>query len=117
MLKKQKNLYQRHRRIRKKIFGTKEKPRLCVFRSNNHIYAQLINDEKGETILSASDFELKKDKSSSGKIGIALKVGKLIAEKALKEKIEKIVFDRRGYKYHGIIKALADGAREGGLKF
>jgi large subunit ribosomal protein L18 len=109
----------RHLRIRKKIKGTKDRPRLFVFKSLKHIYAQLINDENGETILSASDFELKKPKAKGqkSKVEIAKEVGKLIAKKAKELKIEKVVFDRGGYKYHGKVKALAEGAREGGLKF
>jgi large subunit ribosomal protein L18 len=107
----------RHKRIRAKMKGTAEVPRLCVFRSNKHVYGQLIDDEKGKTILSSSDFELKKSKIKSQKLKIAHEIGKLLAKKAMEKKIEKIVFDRGGYKYHGRIKALADGAREGGLKF
>lgn len=123
--------YKRHRRIRAKISGTSKIPRLCVFRSNLHIYAQLIDDEKGKVIITASDRELevkpkkeriKTEKSEekkklSGKEVIAYAVGKLVAEKAIKNKIEKIVFDKGGYAYHGRVKTLADGAREGGLKF
>jgi large subunit ribosomal protein L18 len=98
----------RHKRIRAKIFGTGKIPRLCVFRSNKYIYAQLVNDEKGAVIV-----------SSRGDLNIkaAKKVGEAIAKKAIEKKIEKVVFDRGGYKYHGRIKALADGAREGGLRF
>jgi len=110
MLEKQKKRYKRHKRVRAKIFGTKEVPRLCVFRSAKHIYCQLIDDEKGRTLFAASDLELKKSKT-------AYEVGKLIAKKALEKKIKKVVFDRGGYKYHGRVKALAEGAREGGLKF
>ncbi len=105
----------RHRRIRKKIKGTSERPRLCVFRSNRHIYAQLIDDEKGEVIESASDFEIKK--KGKNKKETAFKVGKLIGSKAQDKKIKKIVFDRAGYKYHGRVKNLAQGAREQGLEF
>ncbi len=108
--------YRRHRRVRAKIRGTGKTPRLCVFRSNKHIYAQLIDDEKGKTISAASDLKLKAKKDKS-KTVIALEVGKLIAKNALAKKVEKIVFDRGGYKYHGRVKALAEGAREGGLKF
>lgn len=111
--------YRRQKRVRAKIFGKKEKPRLSVFRSHKHIYAQLIDDEKGRILLAASDLEIKnsnlKDKKS--KVDKAKEVGKLIAKKALAKKIEKVVFDRGGYKYHGRVKALAEGAREGGLKF
>lgn len=119
---KQKNRVRRHIRVRAKISGTEKRPRLCVFRSNKHIYASLIDDEKHQTLLVASDKEVKKIKSEkenkmSGKIAISYKVGELIAQKALKNKIETIVFDRGGYKYHGRVKSLADGARKGGLKF
>lgn len=121
---KQIKRHRRHKRIRAKILGTSDRPRLCVFRSNNHIYAQLINDEKNNIICSANDLKIKKTKSkSTGKEKIppkrssAFEVGKMIAEKSLGKKIEKVVFDRGGYQYHGRIKAVADGAREGGLKF
>jgi len=123
MLKRQKKRYRRHRRIRAKIFGSAKIPRLCVFRSAKHIYAQLIDDEKGNTLLAASDLEIEKQKKKKTKTEIAFEVGKLLAEKALKTRsargplIEKIVFDRGGYKYHGRVKALAEGAREGGLIF
>ncbi len=116
----------RHKRIRAKVSGTAERPRLCVFCSNKHTYAQLIDDEKGKTIVSAKDTELsaspkakagKEKKQLTGKIAIAFQVGKLIAEKTIKNKINKVVFDRGGYIYHGRVKALAEGAREGGLIF
>ena len=116
MLKKQEKRYRRHKRVRAKIFGTKEVPRLSVFRSAKHIYGQLINDEKGQTLISASDLELRRKKGKT-KVEKAREVGKLIAKKALAKKIEKVVFDRGGYAYHGRVKALAEGAREGGLKF
>ncbi|MBI2626063.1 MAG: 50S ribosomal protein L18 [Candidatus Nealsonbacteria bacterium] len=98
----------RHKRIRARIFGTSEKPRLCVFRSNQYIYAQLIDDEKNKIMASAK---------GESNVKEAKKAGAAIAKKAIEKKIEKVVFDRGGYKYHGRIKALADGAREGGLKF
>ena len=104
----------RHERVRAKIKGTAKVPRLCVFRSNKHIYAQLIDDDKGKVLLSAKDSEIKK--LSKGKIALAKEVGKLIAQKAIEKKYKKVVFDRAGYKYHGRVKALAEGAREGGLK-
>ncbi len=120
----------RHRRVRGKISGTAKIPRLCVFRSNNHIYAQLINDKKAIVLALATDLELdkktkgkqpekniKEKKPLSRKVAIAFEVGKLIAKKAIELKIEKIVFDKGGYKYHGRVKAIADGARLGGLKF
>ncbi len=103
----------RHRRTRAKIWGSAKAPRLSVFRSAQHIYAQLIDDEKNRVIVSASDLDLKKGKKGDK----AKEVGKLIAKKALEKKIEKAVFDRGGYLYHGRIKLLAEGAREGGLKF
>lgn len=115
MLPKTEKRYRRHRRVRARVEGVKGKPRLCVFRSNKHIYAQLINDENGKVLVSANDFKLKIRKGS--KAALATEVGKLIAKTAKDLKIEKVVFDRAGYKYHGRIKALAEGAREGGLKF
>ena len=103
------------------MFGTNKVPRLYVFRSNKHIYAQLINDQVAQTIAAASDFEAKKakirDKNFTKKINVAFKVGELIAQKALKKEIKKVVFDRGGYKYHGKVKAVAEGARKGGLTF
>ena len=115
---KREKRYRRHKRIRAKVTGTSEVPRLCVFRSNNHIYAQLIDDQRGTVISAASDKEIKKDKGSKkGKTELAFETGKLIAQKAKKKKIERIVFDRAGYKYHGRVKALAEGARKGGLRF
>jgi len=116
---KQKIRTRRHARARAKISGTEARPRLCVFRSNKHIYASLIDDEKNITILAVSDAKMKKVKAenNAGKTALAFRVGELIAQKALKNKIDKVVFDRGGYKYHGRVKALADGARKGGLKF
>jgi len=108
----------RHRiklRIRKKISGTALKPRIAVFRSNNQIYAQIIDDVAGKTLLSASSLELGKAKLN--KTESATKVGAALAEKAKGAGIENVVFDRGGYLYHGRVKALAEGAREGGLKF
>ncbi len=111
----------RHERIRKKVVGTTERPRLSVYRSLSHMYAQIIDDFKGSTIAAASslDKELKgKDKKSGeGNIGVAKQVGELIAKKALKKGIKRVVFDRGGYLYHGRVKALADAARETGLEF
>jgi len=138
---KREKRYRRHKKVRAKIFGTIDRPRLFVFRSNQHIYAQLIDDDKGRTLIAVSDLEIKKthtrtnlvrerqktkvgeeeDKKSqkqmTAKLLIAFEVGKLIAEKALKKKIGKVVFDRGGFAYHGRVKALAEGAREVGLKF
>lgn len=109
----------RHARVTKKVQGSINTPRLCVFRSNKFIYCQLINDDEQKTLAHASSFEKTlKEKLSSGKdIKAAIEVGKLIAERALSLGISKVVFDRGGYKYHGRVKALADAAREGGLKF
>jgi len=102
--------------VRAKMSGTAKVPRLCVFRSHQHIYAQLVDDDKGKTIVSADSQEFKKSKKN--KADQAKEVGKLIAKKALEKKgIEKVVFDRGGYQYHGRVKAVAEGAREGGLKF
>ena len=107
-----------HDRIRKKMVGTAERPRLNVYRSLNHIYAQLIDDLKGETIAAASTAEGKKeDRRTGGNVAAAKSVGKTIAERAKQKGISKVVFDRGGYLYHGRIKALADAAREAGLKF
>ena len=111
----------RHRRklrIRKKVNGTEQKPRLVVFRSNMHIYAQLVDDETGATLVSSSTLALTRGGGAvrPNREGAAT-VGKDIAEKAKAKNIEACVFDRNGYLYHGKIKALADGAREGGLKF
>ncbi len=126
MLKKQEKRIRRHKKVRSRIYGTKEIPRLCVFRSNKHIYCQIIDDEKGKTFVSASDkqIDLKQtDKKAdekqarTGKIAISYAVGKLLAEKALKNNIKKVKFDRGGYKYHGRVKAIADGARKNALEF
>ncbi len=104
-------------RIRKQIFGTTERPRLTVFRSNSHIYVQLINDNDGRTLLSVSsrEKEISANKDIK-KIDQAKLVGKMIAEKAISAGIKEVVFDRNGYLYHGRVKSLADSAREGGLK-
>lgn len=102
------------RRIRKTISGTTAMPRLSVFRSNKQIYAQIIDDTTGTTLVSASSYT---DKATGTKTEQAMKVGKEVAEKAVKAGIEKVVFDRNGYLYHGRVKSLADSAREGGLKF
>ena len=106
----------RHERVRSKVFGTSECPRLCVFRSNTNIYAQIIDDEKGFTLVSASSLD--KDLNlKSLNIEAASKVGASLAKKAKKAGIKKIVFDRGGYKYHGRVKALAEALRENGLEF
>ena len=147
-LKREKRL-RHHKRVRVKISGTSKVPRLCVFKSAKHIYAQLIDDEKSRTLAAAGDLKLnskppprrgearptqlggkspslkvsKEEKTEEtkkplrGKVALAYEVGKLVAKKALEKKIEKIVFDRGGYRYLGRVRALAEGAREGGLKF
>lgn len=109
----------RHKRVRKKVFGTPERPRLCIFRSLNHIYAQIIDDTRGHTLVFAStlDKELRGLSGHKGNKEFAKKVGELIAQRAVQMGINKVVFDRAGYKYHGCIKALADAARQKGLQF
>ncbi|MBG9734248.1 50S ribosomal protein L18 [Paenibacillus alvei] len=116
---KNKARLKRHLRVRKKIEGTTERPRLNVFRSSKHIYAQLIDDVKGVTVASAStmDKELRGDIKNGGNVESARKVGELIAKRAKEQGYETIVFDRGGYLYHGRIQALADAAREAGLEF
>ena len=113
LLKKIQNRLARKRRIRARITGTRARPRLSVNRSLSGIYVQLIDDTAGRTVVSASTKELKVTSNMDG----AVKLGKLVAEKAKKSKIQKIVFDRSGYQYHGRVKALAEAAREGGLVF
>jgi large subunit ribosomal protein L18 len=102
-----------HQRIRRKLSGTGERPRLNVYRSLNHIYAQVIDDQKGETLVSASSIKMK----TGGNVAAAKEIGKAVAELAVQQGIKKVVFDRGGYLYHGRIKALADAAREAGLEF
>ncbi len=102
-----------HNRIRAKLAGTGERPRLNVYRSLNHIYAQVIDDQTGQTLVSASTIKAK----TGGNIAAAKEIGKAVAEAAVKQGIKKVVFDRGGYLYHGRIKALADAAREAGLEF
>ena len=104
----------RHRRIRSKVVGTSQRPRLNVFRSNQFIYAQIIDDATGKTLCQASDM---KNKGKKTKLESSKEVGVAIAAAALKLKIDTVVFDRGGYKYHGRVKALAEGAKENGLKF
>jgi large subunit ribosomal protein L18 len=106
----------RHRRVRGKLFGTAERPRLVVFRSNHGIEAQLIDDADGKTLAAASWLHLKKS-FKGNKSAQAAEVGKLLAENAKKANVEAVVFDRGGYLFHGRVKALAEAAREGGLKF
>jgi len=109
----------RHKRIRKHITGTAERPRLCVFRSSRHIYAQIIDDESGHTLVCASTLEKELRDQIKGlrKTEQAAAIGKLIAQRALEKGIKSVVFDRGGYKYHGRVKALADASREAGLEF
>jgi large subunit ribosomal protein L18 len=102
-----------HSRIREKVTGTGARPRLNVYRSLNHIYAQVIDDQTGQTLASASSIKLK----TGGNVAAAKEIGKAVAEKAVEKGIKKVVFDRGGYLYHGRIKALADAAREAGLEF
>ncbi len=109
----------RQRHVRKRLFGTPERPRLAIFRSSKHIYAQLINDESSTTLASASslDPEIRKDSGYGGNKSAASVVGRVVAERAKQAGIDKVCFDRRSYKYHGRIQALADAAREAGLLF
>ena len=109
----------RQRHVRKRLFGTVERPRLAVFRSSKHIYAQVINDDTGATLASAStlDADVRKDQAYGGNKSAASVVGRLVAERAKQAGIDKICFDRRSYKYHGRVQALADAAREAGLQF
>jgi large subunit ribosomal protein L18 len=102
-----------HQRIRRKLAGTGERPRLNVYRSLNHIYAQVIDDQKGETLVSASSIKMK----TGGNVAAAKEIGKTVAELAVKQGIKRVVFDRGGYLYHGRVKALADAARAAGLEF
>ncbi|RJP83499.1 MAG: 50S ribosomal protein L18 [Desulfobacteraceae bacterium] len=109
----------KQRRIRNSIIGTGERPRLCVFRSSRHIYAQVIDDAKGQTIVAASTYEkeVKGQPKFESKVAAAEFVGKLVAERALDKGVKKIVFDRNGFLYHGRIKAVSEGARKAGLEF
>ena len=104
-----------HKRIRRKVQGTGARPRLAIYRSLNHIYAQLIDDEQGRTIASASTTEKDLRGATGGNVEAAARVGRAIAERALSKGVESVVFDRGGYRYHGRVKALADAAREAGL--
>jgi large subunit ribosomal protein L18 len=109
----------RHLRVRQKVRGTPERPRLCVFRSLAHIYAQVIDDEAGRTLAAAStlDPEIREQAAAVKKTDAGKLVGQLIARRALERGIRRVVFDRGGYRYHGRVRALAEGAREGGLEF
>lgn len=116
---KRKGRLERHKRVRRKVHGTGEMPRLSVYRSLKHIYAQLINDDTGETLLSVStrSKDLKEKLDQTGNISASKEVGLLLAKKALEKGYSEVVFDRGGYLFHGRVRALAEGAREGGLKF
>ena len=103
----------KHKRVRKNIFGTAEKPRVAVFKSGQHIYAQIIDDNKSITIVAESDLKIK----GGTKTERATKVGETLAQKAVKAKITKIIFDRGGFSYHGLVAAVAEGLRKGGLQF
>ena len=109
----------RHVRIRRKVSGTAERPRLSVYRSLNHIYAQIIDDSRGSTLVAVStlDKDFSSEKGHKGNVSMAKKVGQLIAKRALEKGLKKVVFDRSGYLYHGRVRALAEGAREAGLEF
>jgi len=107
----------RHARVRARLSGSAERPRLCVFRSERHIYVQAVDDLKGMTLAAASTLEMKKAMSATGSIKAAQKVGELIAGRLKDKGLEKVVFDRGGYRYHGRVKAVADAARAAGLKF
>ena len=109
----------RHARVRKRVYGTPERPRLCVFRSLKHIHAQIIDDIQGHTLTSAStlDAEVRAKLDGKDKTAQAVVVGEVLAERALLVGIEQVVFDRGGYQYHGRVKALAEAARKGGLQF
>ena len=119
-LSRKKQTQKRHKRLRRFLAGTQDRPRLSVFRSNNHIYAQVIDDDAQQTICAAStvDKDLKKDSDkSSSNCAASSEVGSLLAKRAIKKGIKQVVFDRGGNIYHGRVKALADAARKGGLKF
>ncbi len=109
--------YRRHLRVRKKVSGSPERPRLVIFRSIKHIYAQLVDDDKGVVLLGVADRSEGIELDGTGKVARAKATGKLLASKAKAAGIAKVVFDRAGFRYHGRVKAVADGAREGGLEF
>jgi len=109
--------YRRHLRVRKKVHGTPDRPRLVVFRSLKHIYAQLADDTRGVTLMGVSDRSEGVDAKDGGKVSRAKAVGEALAAKAKAAGISSVVFDRAGYRYHGRVQAVADGAREGGLEF
>lgn len=119
MKAKQEKRETRHLRVRKTVIGTSERPRLCVFRSLKHIYAQVIDDTEKRTLASASTAEpaFKEQAKTGGNVSAATAIGKMVAARALEQGVKKVVFDRGGYLYHGRVKALADAARAGGLDF
>ena len=108
----------RHQRVRKRVVGSVERPRLCVFRSLHHIHAQVVDDSRGHTLIAASSLELQSNGAPKAtKTQVAQQVGRLVAQRALAQNIQHVVFDRGGFTYHGRVKALAEAAREGGLSF
>ncbi len=117
--KRERSRVRRHHRVRLRVYGTPDRPRLNVFRSNAHLYAQMIDDTTGRTLVSAStlDKEIKGKLKSGANLAAAVAVGRLVAERALKANLKAVVFDRGGYRFHGRIKALAEASREKGLKF
>lgn len=117
--KRERSRVRRHHRVRLRVYGTPDRPRLNVFRSNAHLYAQVIDDTTGRTLVSAStlDKEIKGKLKSGANLAAAMAVGRLVAERALKANLKAVVFDRGGYRFHGRIKALAEASREKGLKF
>ena len=117
--KRERSRVRRHHRVRLRVYGTPDRPRMNVFRSNAHLYAQVIDDTTGKTLVSAStlDKEIKGKLRSGANLAAAVAVGRLVAERALKVNLKAVVFDRGGYRFHGRIKALAEASREKGLKF
>ncbi|MEK6549671.1 MAG: 50S ribosomal protein L18 [Nitrospirota bacterium] len=117
--KRERSRVRRHHRVRLRVYGTPDRPRMNVFRSNAHLYAQVIDDTTGKTLVSAStmDKEIKGKLKSGANLAAAVAVGRLVAERALKANLKAVVFDRGGYRFHGRIKALAEASREKGLKF
>lgn len=117
--KRERSRVRRHHRVRLRVYGTPDRPRLNVFRSNAHLYAQVIDDTTGRTLVSAStlDKEIKGKLKSGANLAAAMAVGRLVAERALKANLKAVVFDRGGYRFHGRVKALAEASREKGLKF
>lgn len=116
-LNRQEQRVRRHERLRRKLRGTPERPRLCVYKSHRHLYAQLIDDQSGHTLLGASTLEAELRSQSGCNIASAKLLGGLLAERALAQGIKTVVFDRGGYPYHGVVKALAEHCREGGVIF